>query len=255
MNTNPPSDDPALLRPIPFEDREGIPTFWKRVGETFSQSFKNPLAMYTRIGQSESLTAPWRFTLLLSVPIFLFMLIYAIIGLILLLAAIYGPTNQDRIPLMITGGILVCMPLVIPVLQFLGMLVWGFILHVFLWIWGGTRQSAGLLQTIRATGYTYAFANLISFVPIVGLVAMIAAPVMLGMGLARLHRTDPWRGICAASTPVVLCLCLLIGSISIFVGWMLRQAEKERHITMPPTIFRHEEKPRDLPQDPQPKRA
>jgi hypothetical protein len=255
MNANHSSDEQVLLRPIPFEDRESIPPFWKRVGETFVQSFKDPLSMYVRIGEGTSLIAPWRFTLLLSLPVFLFMLIYAIIGLILVLAASYGPSNQERIPLMVIGGILICMPLVTPILQFLGMLFWGFILHVCLWLWGGTRQSVGLLQTVRATGYTYAFVNLVSFVPIVGLLAILATPVMLGMGLARLHRTETWRGVCAAFTPLALCLCMLIGSISLFVGWMLRQAEKERNITMPPAIFRHQEKPRELPERPEPNRA
>jgi len=34
--------------------------------------------------------------------------------------------------------------------------------------------------------------------------------VAIGMGLARMHKTDTWRGICAVLTPLVLICCCMV---------------------------------------------
>ncbi len=60
-------------------------------------------------------------------------------------------------------------------------------------------------QSIRATVYTYAFILIASFIPLVGLFAVLGGAVLLGIGLSRMHRTDLWRGIVAVFTPLVLC--------------------------------------------------
>ena len=38
----------------------------------------------------------------------------------------------------------------------------------------------------------------------------------IGMGLARMHRTDTWRGICAVLTPIfLLCCCGVAAALAI----------------------------------------
>ena len=48
------------------------------------------------------------------------------------------------------------------------------------------------------------FLQLAGLVPFLGFFLQIACLAVLGMGLARMHRTATWRGVCAALTPLVL---------------------------------------------------
>jgi hypothetical protein len=47
-------------------------------------------------------------------------------------------------------------------------------------------------------------------VPYLGILVQLAGMVWMGMGLARMHRTDTWRGVCALLTPIFLCCCCAI---------------------------------------------
>jgi hypothetical protein len=71
-------------------------------------------------------------------------------------------------------------------------------------------------QTIRAHAYAQAFIGLGAMIPYIGILVQLAGLVWMGMGLARMHRTDTWRGICAVFTPfLLLCCCAIIAAISI----------------------------------------
>ncbi|GLH73799.1 hypothetical protein GETHLI_23010 [Geothrix limicola] len=211
----PPASTPApapVLRPVPFEDPEAFPTFWSRVGGMFRMVFSHPLELFDRVPVTEGLGAPWRFLLLLSVPIFLIMaLLFFFVGLGIMMAALEqsgrdeGKTLVAVMPL-IFGTILVLMPL----FSFLGMIVGGALNHFFLWMWGGLKPGAGTQQSIRAYGYACAFIQLGGLIPYIGILIHLAGMVAIGMGLARMHKTDTWRGVCAVLTPLVLvCCCLL----------------------------------------------
>jgi hypothetical protein len=199
-------------RPIPFEDVEGIPSFWHRVGAMFRMVFHNPMELFDRVPATDSIGAPWRFLMLLSIPVFLIAgLVFFLLGMGVMMAALEQSGKGDgraiaAVMPIIYGVILVFMPL----FTFLGMLIGGTFSHFFLWMWGGLRPGVGLNQTIRAYGYTSAFLQIGSVIPYLNVLIQLAGMVVMGMGLARMHKTDTWRGVCAVLTPLVLvCCCCL----------------------------------------------
>lgn len=213
----PPSPDPgpasaqtaAALRPIPFEDLEAIPGFWARVGAMFRLVFSNPMELFDRVPTTGGLGAPWRFLLLMSVPVFLITaLLFFLLGMGIMVAALEeagkpeGRVIAAAMPL-VFGALLLLMPL----FTFLGMVVFGALSHAFLWMWGGLKPGVGVGQSIRAYGYASAFIQLGAWIPTLGFLIQIAGLVVIGMGLARMHKTEAWRGICAVLTPLLLICC------------------------------------------------
>ncbi len=214
----PPSFEAPTLRPVPFEDLEAFPAFWPRVGGMFRMVFSNPLELFDRVPVTEGLGAPWRFLLLLSIPVFLIVaLVFFFVGTGIMLAALEQSGKGDgkaiaAILPVIFGVILLLMPL----FTFLGMVIGGAFNHFFLWMWGGLKPGMGTQQSIRAYGYAHAFLQIAGLIPYLGILIQLAGMVVIGMGLARMHKTDTWRGICAVLTPLfLLCCCGLAAALAI----------------------------------------
>jgi hypothetical protein len=209
------SPAPALPL-VPFEDLEGIPSFWTRVGEMFRLLFSDPLGLFDRVPQGNGFGAPWRFTLLLSVPaLALVGLIFAVFGFAAMIGALEKHSEVAPFLAFLPLGFLVVLAL-IPLFMFVGMVVGGALNHLFLWVWGGTKAGVSLEQTVRATGYANAFIQLGGWIPYLGILVQLAGLIWLGLGLAKLHRTDNWRGICAALTPIFLiCCCAVLALMAI----------------------------------------
>lgn len=197
------------LRPVPFEDHEAFDGFWSRVGGMFRMVFSHPMELFDRVPVTEGLGAPWRFLLLLSVPVFLVMaLVFFFVGMGIMLAALEQTGKGDSKAIaavmpIIFGAILLLMPL----FSFLGMVIGGAFNHFFLWMWGGLKPGVGTGQSIRAYGYASAFIQIGGLIPYLGFLVQIAGMVVIGMGLARMHKTDTWRGVCAVLTPLFLLCC------------------------------------------------
>lgn len=215
------SEVPAFtqaLRPVPFEDPEAFPSFWSRVGGMFRLVFSSPMELFDRVPVTEGLGAPWRFLLLLSIPVFLVMaLVFFLVGMGIMLAALEQTGKGDgkaiaAIMPMLFGVILLLMPL----FSFLGMVIGGAFNHFFLWLWGGLRPGVGTGQSIRAYGYASAFIQIGGLIPYIGILIHLAGMIVIGMGMARMHKTDTWRGICAVLTPLfLLCCCGLLAALSV----------------------------------------
>jgi hypothetical protein len=215
------SEVPAFtqaLRPVPFEDPEAFPSFWSRVGGMFRLVFSNPMELFDRVPVTEGLGAPWRFLLLLSIPVFLVMaLVFFLVGMGIMLAALEQTGKGDgkaiaAIMPVLFGVILLLMPL----FSFLGMVIGGAFNHFFLWLWGGLRPGVGTGQSIRAYGYASAFIQIGGLIPYIGILIHLAGMIVIGMGMARMHKTDTWRGICAVLTPLfLLCCCGLLAALSV----------------------------------------
>ncbi len=206
------------LRPVPFEDLDAFPGFWSRVGGMFRMVFSNPMELFERVPVTEGFGAPWRFLLLLSIPVFLIMtLIFFLVGLGIMMAALEQTGKSDgkaiaAVMPLVFGGILLLMPL----FTFLGMVIGGAFNHFFLWMWGGLKPGVGTGQSIRAYGYASAFIQIGGLIPYIGILVHIAGLVVIGMGLARMHKTATWRGVCAVLTPLfLLCCCGILAAISI----------------------------------------
>lgn len=195
---------------IPFED-PAIEGFWARVGAMFQLLFSDPFEFFERAPRGEGLGAPWRFLLLLSVPALLIVgLILGVFGFLAVLGAVIERKPEASI-LALVPVVFFAVLALIPLFLFVGMLVGGSINHFCLWLWGGTRNGVGLEQTIRAAGYAHAFIQLGAWIPYLGLVVQLLGMVWLGIGLARLHRTETWRGMGAVFTPLLLlCVCAIV---------------------------------------------
>lgn len=205
-----PGPDASLdHRPVPFEDVEAEARFWPRVWEMFRLLFTAPGSLANRVPNTEGLGAPLRFALLLSLPMMLlYLLLFGLLGGLMTAGFMASGQGQGGPPawifLLFGPGYALLLGLMVAI----GIPVGGAILHVCLWMWGGTRNGRGLGQTLRAMGYYAAFHMLGSLIPLVNFAVALGGPAFLGMALARIHRTDTWRGIVAAYTPLVLCCCL-----------------------------------------------
>ncbi len=202
--------DPAAR--VPWEDPERYPRFWSRLGEMFAMAFKAPTELMARVPSGDSLGAPWRFILVMAVPgLVLLGLFFLVMGAILFPALMKDLKGPGAPPPWLFAALVPLGFLIMPIIYFVQMLLWGLVNHACLWLWGGLKQGQPLLHTLRATGYGLGFLTLGSFIPLLNYVVLALVPVVLGMGLARMHRTDTWRGVCAALTPLMLCCCIYGG--------------------------------------------
>lgn len=233
--------------PLPFEARN--PGFWLRVGRTLRLAGTAPMDFYAAVPRGASLWAPWRLKLLFAAPAYLCAALgLGVLQLTLLVAALTRPTPLPREALAVCPALFVGMLLAGPVLQGASMVLGGVLLHGLLWAGRGTRARVGLRQTMRALGYTQAMVGLVGLVPPLGVAAYPASKVVLGLGLARMHQTQPWRGLVAAGIQALL---TFLGAVALVLGlvyWLARLDEKSRDIVLPPA----ETEP--LPEHPTPNR-
>jgi hypothetical protein len=201
------------LRPLPWEDPEAFPGFWKRVGGMFRLAFSEPVDLFRRVPLGSDFGAPARFVVMMAVPILAIVVLFVGVA-----AAIGAFSGEGDLPVWLFPAILMGALILLPLMYCVQMFLWGAVNHACLWLWGGLKDGEPLDQTIRATGYAQGFLILGGMIPLLNYAVMVVVPVVLGMGLARMHRTDTWRGICAAFTPVLLCCCLYVASIATFMA-------------------------------------
>ncbi|HWQ10517.1 MAG TPA: hypothetical protein VN436_15460, partial [Holophaga sp.] len=180
---------------------ETEPRFWPRVWSMFQTLFKGPMDLVDRVPATSGLGAPWRFQVVMwNIPISLLLLVFIAMSTMASVAAKVHLQGNDLLRLL---TIFCLVDLVLSLLLFVHMVFVGCLNHGALWLWGGMKHGRGMVNTIRLTGYFMGFFMLVGFIPIIGSLVALAGPAFMGLGMARIHRTDPWRGVCAAYTPFV----------------------------------------------------
>jgi hypothetical protein len=201
--------------PLPFEDHLRYPGFWSRVGGMFQLLFSRPMELFERVEAGEGFVKPMLWSFLLSTPI---LLLTVVISLAFGALAFLPSTGRNDFPRWLPLFMAVGYPAFIIASQAAWMFLGGLLNHACLWMWGGLKHNAGLQHTLRAQGYFQGFFMLAYLIPLLNILVALAGPALLGMGLARLHRTDTWRGVCAAYTPFLLCCVLYAGFIMVAIG-------------------------------------
>lgn len=245
---NPPEWTPPVqeaLRPIPWEDAGALPSWWGRLVATVRMSFSAPMDAADRIPATEGFWQPYLYLLICSVPVLVFSAIGQMLSVAIQSSFLgslgggrpnpfqelgLGALGAGAIALIVILFLLVAMPLFL----FLGMFIGGALSHLFLWMFGGTKEGVGIGQTIRCYGYAngvYQLVSAIGSIPIVGCFFLfllipfaIVWLVYYGLALARMHRTDSWRGICAAFAPIVLTCCCVGITLAVVFGVIARHA-------------------------------
>lgn len=217
---------------LPFEARG--PGLGLRVWRTLRAFLDDPPGAWAALGEGRSLAAPWRLKLLFAAPLYLGAALgLALLQIMLLAAAWAHPNPLPRGAAWVLPGALAALLVAGPLLQFAAMVLGGVLLHGLLWAFRGTRQGAGLRQTLRAAGYTQAFVGLLGLAPPLGLVAHPAAKLLLGRGLARLHKTEPWRGLAAAIIQGLLTVLVAAALVGGLAFYLVRMDQRSRQINLP----------------------
>lgn len=200
--------DAPPLPPVPFEDEASEPSFGARLFATLKFGYTDVFGLADRIPVTAGLLPAWLFHLIVGLP-------FALIGFAVnsalqgALAQFSGAPPQNN-TLMQVGSLVLSLTV--------GIFVSGALFHALLWMFGGTRHKLGLGQTIRATGYGMALFAPVGWIPVLGGLCALVWLVFFGMGLARVHRTETWRGVCAALALLVVGCCIAGIVIAVMVG-------------------------------------
>lgn len=112
---------------------------------------------------------------------------------------------------------------VTPIVALCVLFVYAAIVHLFLMLYGGTRDSeTGYEGTVRALAWS-STSQLGQLVPFAGgVIALVWGVVLQTLSLASFHRTTQGRALAAVLTPLVLCcVCIAVfaaGLMALIVG-------------------------------------
>ena len=188
----------SAFPPVPFEDEAAYPAFGSRLWATLKLGYTDPFGLADRVSATAPILPAWLFNLVFQFP-------FAIVGLAVgvaiqgLMGRLTGTPTPSNALIQVASVIIG---------PFVGIFVSSVLLHPFLWLFGGTRQGLGLRQTIRLMGYGGGLLAPFAWVPVLGGLASLVWIVLFGIALARTHRTDTWRGVCAVLVPIAV-LCFL----------------------------------------------
>jgi hypothetical protein len=219
----PPSTPPgppggAAVPPLPWEDRDRI-GFFPALFETVKLFVTSPTEAYARAKERGDYLSPLLFAVIIG-------WVMGIIGQLwnlLFQGAWMSMMPADFRDQMGTMGMgassaagfvvgLILTPLIIVIVLF----IWSGIVHLFLMMLGGHKQSAsGFEGTFRAIAYAQT-ASLAQIIPVFGgLIAFVWGIVLYVIGLVRMHRTSQGKAAGAVLLPIVLC-CVCIGVVMFF---------------------------------------
>lgn len=192
--------DPGLAHPVPFEAPERHPRFADRLQATFRLGFRHPATFAARLALRKDVLPAWFFSVVVALPFhaLAFLLGRATFRLI------SGPAHSR-----LTHALLAQIPVLL-----LAAFALALIFHAGLWMAGGTRQRLGYRQTFRMTAYAWGFYAPLAWLPPVNLILLPLWIGYLGFTLARLHRTEVWRGVVAVAAPFLAFWCLVMPTLA-----------------------------------------
>ncbi len=102
-----------------------------------------------------------------------------------------------------------------PVIVAVGVLVKAAVIHLALMLFGGNRL--GFEATFRVAAYGEA-TSILALVPFCGtVIGTLWALVVTIIGLYSIHETDPWKAVVAVLAPMLLCLAVTGGAVSLLL--------------------------------------
>jgi hypothetical protein len=211
VDAMPPPPPPAGPPGLPWERRAESGAFQGLV-ETVRRLMVEPAAAIAVARRRGDLWSPLSYAVLLVLAGVLAERIWGLlIGTSLL--ELMPPQLREKAAFgfALSGIGLVVTLVVVPVLALVMLFVYGGVVHLFLMLYGGTRDSdTGYEGTVRALAWstTSQLGQLVPFAG--GLVALVWGIVLQTIALANLHRTTQGRALAAVLTPLVLC-CVCIG--------------------------------------------
>ena len=213
----PPAPPPAGL---PWEER-GRVGFATGLVETIRLFVTEPGTAWTRTRRSGDLASPIFFAILLG---WLGIALQSVWNLVFpfggrfLLPEHFGRGLGFLFATSLFG--LALRVILAPIFLVIGLFVASAIVHLFLMLFSGTKDSdAGFEGTLRSLAYSHV-AQLALVVPIAGgLVAMVWAIFLNTLGLAALHRTSQGKALAALLLPLVLCcVCVALAFMGLFAA-------------------------------------
>ena len=208
----PPAPPPAPPQPagLPWERRRetGAVT---ALAATFRILLAEPVAGFATARRAGDLGSPISWAVLLGWLGFAANIGWTMLANVNPLAWLPTAASSRSLPEMaMTGVVFAAVVVVLPLLVLVGLFLQSALVHLFLLLYGGIRQSeTGFEGTLRAISWS-ATAQMALLVPLVGgLVAAVWGVCLQVLALVSFHRTSAGRALAAVLTPLVLC-CVCI---------------------------------------------
>ncbi len=214
----PPPGPPAAPPPGPPAGRPGLPWDRQKDGNSFIETLKrlitDPVGAFREMREKGDYVAPLIFAVIIGVVSFVVGQIWQLLFGAAWMSWMPAEMRSELGPMMAgRGAVSVIIYIILsPVFVVVGLFIASGIIHLFLSLFGGNKEStAGFEGTFRAVSYAQV-AQLANVVPIVGgLIAAVWAVVLYILGVAEVHRTTYGKSAAAVLVPVLLCcVCALI---------------------------------------------
>lgn len=190
---------PVVYGSIPFEDRSR--PFLARFMATVKLAFGDPFALFAEVPAGD-IGPPVLYGVLIGTVAAFFGSLWQF--LIVSVVSVMDEAAADQLAL--SGGLIVLLMVLSPVLAAVGLLISAGTFHLMLLLVGDGRR--GFAVTLRACAYG-STPSLLAVVPLCGgLAGGIWAIVLTIIGATRGQRTHAWRAALAYFLPLLACCCL-----------------------------------------------
>lgn len=218
----PPGGPPAAtLAPLPWEDRQRL-GFFPALFETVKLLVTSPTEAFARARESGDYMSPILFAILIGWVMAIISQIWNLLFQSTWVSMMPAEMRGELGPMMATSGASIIGAVILaPVFILIGLFIWSGILHLFVMMLGGHKESSsGFEGTFRAVSYSYV-SSLAQVIPFAGgLIALVWNIVLQVIGLVRMHRTTQGKAAGAVLIPIGLCCVCVIVLVIFAIGTM-----------------------------------